>query len=69
VAELEGRVTLLDGSNAAVAHLGDNPNQDQWGNPTVPPAAWRAGMFTAPMGSRGARTAASTSRTGAPRGA
>jgi DNA-binding beta-propeller fold protein YncE len=50
VAELEGRVTLLDGSNAAVAHLGDNPNQDQWGNPTVPPAAWRAGMFTAPHG-------------------
>jgi DNA-binding beta-propeller fold protein YncE len=50
IAELEGRVTLLDGTNAEVAHLGDNPLQTQWGNVRLAPADWRAGIFCAPHG-------------------
>jgi hypothetical protein len=48
VAELEGRVTLLDASFKVLAHLGDNPDASQWANNGVPPASWTEGVFTAP---------------------
>lgn len=50
VAELEGRVTILDAKNAEVAHLGDNPDESQRANFGVPPASWKDGIFTAPHG-------------------
>ncbi len=50
VAELEGRVTILDESNQPVAHLGDNPDQKQWANYRVPVDQWQQGIFTAPHG-------------------
>ena len=50
VAELEGRVTILDGNNHPVAFLGDNPNRKQWANNPVPPTEWVEGYFTAPHG-------------------
>ncbi len=50
VAELEGRVTILDEHNAPVAFLGDNPDRSQWANFNVPPQAWREALFTAPHG-------------------
>ncbi|MCZ6836231.1 MAG: 6-bladed beta-propeller, partial [Planctomycetota bacterium] len=48
IAELEGRVTILDRDFKVVAHLGDNPNQGHWANNGVPPDAWTEGIFTAP---------------------
>jgi DNA-binding beta-propeller fold protein YncE len=50
IAELEARVTLLDGENKEVAHLGDNPNKAQWANFGVPPNEWSPLFFTAPHG-------------------
>jgi hypothetical protein len=50
VAELEGRVAILDGSNKLVATLGDNPNKKQWANYKVPPEDWKEGIFNAPHG-------------------
>ncbi|MHB8898691.1 MAG: NHL repeat-containing protein [Thermoguttaceae bacterium] len=50
VAELEGRVTMLDASNRVIAHLGDNPDQKQWANYRVPADQWQLGVFTAPHG-------------------
>ena len=50
VAELEGRVTLLDKTGTPVAFLGDNPEKGQWANYGVAPEAWREGIFTAPHG-------------------
>ena len=50
VAELEGRVAILDGNNKLEAALGDNPNQKQWANFNVPPADWKPGIFNAPHG-------------------
>ena len=50
VAELAGRVTLLDGSNQPIAYLGDNPDQKQWANYGVPASDWQPGIFTAPHG-------------------
>lgn len=48
VADLAGRVTLLDESLELVAHLGDNPNASQRAKFDVPPADWREGAFCAP---------------------
>lgn len=48
VAELEGRVTILDRKNHPVAFLGDNPDRKQWAKNPVPPSQWREGIFTAP---------------------
>jgi len=48
VAELEGRVTILDRENRSVAVLGDNPDQTQWANYDVPPVRWHDGIFNAP---------------------
>jgi DNA-binding beta-propeller fold protein YncE len=50
VAELEGRVAVLDPNNALVGVLGNNPNQRQWARYKIPEAAWQPGVFTAPHG-------------------
>ncbi len=50
VAELEGRVTLLDGDMKVIGHLGDNPDRSQWANNPVPQDQWIEGIFTAPHG-------------------
>ena len=50
VAELEGRVTILDRDNRPVAFLGDNPDRAQWANFQVPPSDWQEAIFTAPHG-------------------
>ncbi|MDF1799425.1 MAG: hypothetical protein P1V81_09640 [Planctomycetota bacterium] len=48
VADLAGRVTLLDTNLNVVAQLGDNPDTSQHANFGVPPQAWPQGAFTAP---------------------
>lgn len=48
VAELEGRVTILDKDNFPVAFLGDNPQRAHWANFNVAPKDWREAIFTAP---------------------
>lgn len=48
VAELEGRVTILNKQNHPIAFLGDNPNRDQWAKNPVSPEAWSEAVFTAP---------------------
>lgn len=48
VAELEGRVTILDAKFDVVTRLGDNPQREQWANNGVKPSAWIDGIFTAP---------------------
>jgi sugar lactone lactonase YvrE len=48
VAELEGRVTVLDRGFEAVARLGDNSDRTQWANNGVKPEHWTEGVFTAP---------------------
>ncbi len=48
VAELAGRVTILDKDNFPVAFLGDNPVPAQWANYGVPPKDWHEAIFTAP---------------------
>ncbi|MFT7619450.1 MAG: hypothetical protein ACI97A_003104 [Planctomycetota bacterium] len=50
IAELEGRVALLNKNNRLVGVLGDNPNKAQWANYGVKPADWKLGIFTAPHG-------------------
>lgn len=50
VAELQGRVTILDKAGTPVAFLGDNPNDKQWANFDVPAAQLKPGLFTAPHG-------------------
>ena len=50
VAELEGRVTILDYSNHPIAFLGDNPDRKQWAKNPVPSKEWIEGYFTAPHG-------------------
>lgn len=50
VAELEGRVALVDKQGAVVATLGGNPYEEQWANFKVKPELWGDGVFTAPHG-------------------
>ena len=50
IAELAGRVAILDGDNKLVAALGDNPNEKQRANYNVPPKDWTEGIFNAPHG-------------------
>lgn len=50
VAELAGRVTIVDKSGAPVAFLGDNPNVKQRNNFGVEPKDMKVGVFTAPHG-------------------
>lgn len=48
VAELEGRITILDRDFGVVTHLGDNPEQSHWANNGVPKDQWTDGVFIAP---------------------
>jgi hypothetical protein len=50
VAELEGRVVILDKNYQVVSKIGDNPDKSQWAKNPVKPEAWQAGIFTAPHG-------------------
>ncbi len=50
IAELEGRVAIIDENNKVVSVLGDNPNKGQWANYGVPPSQWKEAIFTAPHG-------------------
>ncbi|MBI5693628.1 MAG: 6-bladed beta-propeller [Verrucomicrobia bacterium] len=50
VAELEGRVVVVDKSGAIVVTLGDNPDQKQWAAFKLAPELWRDGIFIAPHG-------------------
>jgi hypothetical protein len=50
IAELEGRVAIIDGNNKVVSVLGDNPDVKQRANYNVPPNDWKPGVFTAPHG-------------------
>jgi len=48
VADLAGRVTLLDESNALIAHLGDNPDPAKRAQNGVPREQWAEGEFLSP---------------------
>jgi hypothetical protein len=48
VADLAGRVTLLDGKNELLVHLGDQPDPAKRAQFGVPPEAWRAGEYFSP---------------------
>lgn len=50
VAELEGRVAIVDKAGQVVATLGDNPDQKQWAQFKLAPEHWRDGIFIAPHG-------------------
>lgn len=50
VAELEGRVVVIDKAGAIVATLGDNPDRKQWAQFKLAPEHWRDGIFIAPHG-------------------
>jgi hypothetical protein len=48
VPDLAGRVTILDGKNEVVVHLGENPDPAKWARNDVPPEEWQDGCFLAP---------------------
>lgn len=48
VPDLAGRISILDGNNKLVGHLGDNPDPSKRANNGVPPDQWTPGEFTAP---------------------
>jgi sugar lactone lactonase YvrE len=50
IAELEGRVAIIDKDNKVVTTLGDNPDKKQWATNRNPPAVWKEGIFNAPHG-------------------
>ena len=50
IAELEGRVALLDKYNQLIGVLGDQPEPGQRANYKVPVAKWKADIFNAPHG-------------------
>ena len=50
IAELQGRVALLNKDNKLIGVLGDNPVTKQRANFKVPVAEWKEGIFTAPHG-------------------
>lgn len=50
IAELEGRVAIIDGANKVIATLGDNPDTKQWATNRNAPATWKEGLFNAPHG-------------------
>lgn len=50
VAELQGRVTVLDKDNNIAAYLGDNPNPSQRANYGLPPAQWTDGIINSAHG-------------------
>jgi hypothetical protein len=50
VAELDGRVTILDKQGKVIATLGQNDHADQTKTNKAPPTIWQEGMFYAPHG-------------------
>jgi DNA-binding beta-propeller fold protein YncE len=48
VADLAGRVTILDREGELLLHLGEQPDPAKWANNGVPPEEWREGEFIAP---------------------
>ncbi|MCS6777055.1 MAG: hypothetical protein NZ557_10985 [Chthonomonadaceae bacterium] len=48
IAELQGRVTVLDRRNQIVAHVGDNPDPAQRANYGLEPAKWVDGTCNSP---------------------
>ena len=50
VAEIEGRVSLLDKEGKTVRTLGENDKKEQTATNQVKPAEWRTGILTAPHG-------------------
>ena len=48
IPDLAGRVTILDGDNQLVTHLGDNPDVAKRADNGVPPDEWVDGEFIAP---------------------
>jgi hypothetical protein len=48
VAELEGRVTILDDNHQPVATLGDNPDPSRWAHYEIPRGDWAPDRFNAP---------------------
>jgi hypothetical protein len=50
VAELEGRVTILDKDGKVIAEIGQNDNPSEVHVNTTPPSVWKEGSFYAPHG-------------------
>jgi hypothetical protein len=50
IAELGGRVSILDKTNKVVSVLGDNTDKATAGKFDIPPEWWKQGVFTAPHG-------------------
>lgn len=50
IAELQGRVAIIDKTNAVVATLGENTDDKIRGKFDIPPTWWQEGIFTAPHG-------------------
>src|SRR5204863_3011557 len=52
IPDLEGRVTIFDGSNKLITHLGDNPDPKRRGpaGHKMPPSEWKDGLFHNPHG-------------------
>lgn len=50
VAELQGRVVIVDKQGKVVSTLGDNPDQKQWAQFKLEPEHWKDGIFIAPHG-------------------
>lgn len=50
VAELAGRVAIVDKAGKVVEALGDNPDTNQQAKYNVAPDLWKEGVFTAPHG-------------------
>lgn len=50
IAELQGRVAIVDKQGKVVSTLGDNPDQKQWNDYRLAPEFWKDGIFIAPHG-------------------
>jgi sugar lactone lactonase YvrE len=50
IAELEGRVTLLDENFELIGYVGSNSNKNQWARNGVPESDWIDGVFTSAHG-------------------
>ena len=50
VAELEGRVTILDKAGQVIAHIGQNDSPTEVHVNTTPPSVWKEGLFYEPHG-------------------
>ncbi len=48
VAEIQGRIAMLDKAGQIVTTFGTNTADDETGTPNTPPAKWRPGIVTAP---------------------